>query len=63
MAKRTVYPVAGRYLSDVPHVAHDCTDARCVESGAFTPDPPPPDAADTTNQDPADAGSSVSTED
>jgi hypothetical protein len=35
-----VYPVEGRYLLDVPHVEHDCTDPRCVESGAFTVDPP-----------------------
>jgi hypothetical protein len=31
-----VYPVEGVYLNDVPHVEHDCTDPRCVESGAFT---------------------------
>lgn len=37
---RKVYPVEGRYLSDVPHVEHDCTDPRCVASGAFTTKPP-----------------------
>lgn len=33
---RRVYPVEGRWLNDVAHVPHDCTDKRCVESGAFT---------------------------
>jgi len=33
---RKVYPVEGRYLNGVPHVAHDCDDELCVESGAFT---------------------------
>lgn len=37
---RTVYPVANRYLTDVPHVAHECDDPRCVESGAFSTEPP-----------------------
>jgi hypothetical protein len=40
MTKR-VYPVDGRYLNGVPHVEHDCDDPFCVESGAFTTDPPP----------------------
>ena len=36
-----VYPVEGVFLSDVPHVEHDCTDPRCVETGAFTTETPP----------------------
>lgn len=56
-----VYPVAGRYLSDVPHVEHDCTDPRCVETGAFTPDPPPA-VASTQPEDPPDGGSLDSAE-
>jgi hypothetical protein len=50
-----VYPVAGRYLNGVPHVEHDCDDPFCVESGAFTEDPPDEPAEQT--EDPADAGS------
>lgn len=56
MPKRKVYPVAGRYLNGVPHVAHDCDDALCVASGAFTTDPPPRPAAATQPEGPADAG-------
>jgi hypothetical protein len=51
---RTVYPVEGVFLNDVPHVEHECTDARCVESGAFTEKPPPKAAKTTTT--PASAG-------
>ncbi|HUT76063.1 MAG TPA: hypothetical protein VM285_00140 [Polyangia bacterium] len=39
-----VVPVPGRYITGVPHVAHECDDPFCVESGAFTikePDEPP----------------------
>jgi hypothetical protein len=36
-----VWPVEGRYLNDVPAVAHDCDDPFCVESGAFTTKRPP----------------------
>jgi hypothetical protein len=36
-----VYPVAGLFIQGVPHVAHECVDPFCVESGAFTTDPPP----------------------
>ena len=39
-----VYPNPGVYLNDVPHVEHDCTDPRCIESGAFTDKPPKPKA-------------------
>ena len=35
-----VYPVPGRYLATVPAVPHDCEDDFCVESGAFTVEPP-----------------------
>lgn len=56
-----VYPVSGRYLNGVPHVAHDCDDPLCVDSGAFSPDPPP-DEADQPDQDPPDGGSSDSEE-
>lgn len=38
--KRTVWPVAGRYLATVPAVPHECEDEFCVESGAFTAEPP-----------------------
>lgn len=60
--KQHVYPVAGLYLNDVPAVEHDCTDKRCLETGAFTTQPPPPDGAASTDKDPADAGSSDSEE-
>jgi len=40
MKARTVYPVDGVYLNDVPATPHECTDARCTESGAFTDKPP-----------------------
>lgn len=53
----TVYPVPGRYLSGVPHVEHDCDDDFCVESGAFSPDPPPDEGASIPTEDPAAAGS------
>lgn len=52
---KTVYPVPSTYLRDRPHVEHDCSDPFCVESGAFTHDPPP--KAKTATPDPADAGS------
>ena len=52
---KLVFPVPGRFLSGVPHVAHECTDRACVESGAFTHDPPA--EAEPTQPDPADAGS------
>jgi hypothetical protein len=38
-----VYPVEGRFLVDQPHIEHDCTDPRCLESGAFTEAPPEPE--------------------
>jgi hypothetical protein len=38
------YPVDGLFIQGVPHVPHLCADPFCVESGAFTPDPPPPAA-------------------
>lgn len=37
---RTVWPVEGHYLNDVPAVEHECSDPRCVDSGAFTDKPP-----------------------
>ena len=61
MARRTrAYPVDGRYLIGVPHVEHLCDDPFCVESGAFTTDPPPDPEA--TTEDPPEGGSSASTE-
>ena len=45
-----VYPVDGRYLSDVPHVEHECTDPRCVASGAFTDKPPKADKPATDEE-------------
>jgi len=42
----TVYPNPGVFLSDVPHVEHECTDPRCVESGAFTTTKPEPAPAE-----------------
>ena len=39
-----VYPVDGFYIQGVPHVPHLCEDPFCVESGAFTVNPPPPAA-------------------
>lgn len=47
-----VYPVEGRYITGVPHVPHDCEDDFCVESGAFTKEPPP--AAKPEPEPPAD---------
>lgn len=38
--RRYVYPVPGFYLATVPAVAHECDDPFCVESGAFTVEPP-----------------------
>lgn len=35
-----VYPVPGQFIAGVPHVEHDCDDPFCVESGAFTTEPP-----------------------
>ncbi len=60
MTKR-VYPVEGRFIQGVPHIAHDCDDDFCVESGAFTTKSPPKGAASKT-EDPADAGSLDSTD-
>lgn len=60
MTKR-VYPVEGRWLSDVPAVEHDCDDDRCVETGAFTTTPPPKAKA-ASKSDPAGAGSTDPTE-
>lgn len=62
MKSRRVYPVEGRFLRDVPHVEHDCTDKDCVESGAFTEEPPPRAAKSAKPEEPADAGSSDSQE-
>ena len=56
MKARTVYPVEGHYLNDIPAVEHECSDPRCVDSGAFT-DKPPPKKAAAKNEDPASAGS------
>jgi hypothetical protein len=58
MSKR-VYPVPGRFRMDTPAVEHDCDDKACIESGAFTDQPPPKGRAKTTEE-PADAGSSDS---
>lgn len=59
MSKR-VFPVEGHYLNDVPAVEHDCDDANCVKSGAFT-DKPPPKAASTSTKAPDKPGPSDST--
>ena len=59
MKSRTVYPVEGVFLVDVPHVEHECTDARCTDSGAFTDKPPPRAAA--KSQAPDEPGPSDST--
>lgn len=59
---RHVYPVEGRYLNGVPHVEHDCEDEFCVDSGAFTTDPPPKEAAPPKTKTRPSAGSSVSEE-
>ena len=56
-----VYPVDGLFIQGVPHVPHLCEDPFCVESGAFTPDPPPIEA-DPIPDGPADAGPSDSEE-
>ena len=61
MTPTTAYPVAGRFLSDVPSIEHECSDPFCVESDAFTHDPPPKPAA-TKSPDPAPAGSPDSEE-
>lgn len=53
-----VWPVPGLYLNSVPAVEHDCDDPFCVESGAFTTQPPPPEGVDGQTEDPAEAGSS-----
>lgn len=57
MPSKTVYPVEGRYLRDVPHVEHECDDPQCVASGAFTDQPP---AKADAKQGPAHAGPSDS---
>lgn len=62
MKAKRVYPVPGLWINGVPAVEHDCTDTFCVESGAFTHDPPPIEAEPTKPSDPADAGSLDSTE-
>lgn len=49
-----VYPVEGRYITGVPHVAHECSDPFCVESGAFTLEPPTETADHPRHADPAD---------
>ena len=41
-----VYPVPDVWLNDVPHIEHECTDPRCVESGAFTTTKPEPAPAE-----------------
>jgi hypothetical protein len=48
-----VYPVPGNYLATVPAVPHECDDPFCVESGAFTTEPPEP-ADDPAPAEPAD---------
>lgn len=60
MKARTVYPVPGYFLQDVPAVEHECDDPRCVESGAFT-DKPPGKAASADTKAPQKAGPSDST--
>ena len=57
---RVVYPVDGVYLNGVPHVEHDCTDKRCVESGAFTTQPPPKAGKAKTTEPTKQVGSSDS---
>lgn len=59
MKSRTVYPVEGHFLIDVPAVEHECTEMRCVASGAFT-DKPPPKAAKAKTEAPQEAGPSDS---
>ena len=62
MAKsRKVYPVEGHYLNGVPHEEHDCNDPFCVESGAFT-EQPPPKAAKPSTEAPEQPGPSDSPE-
>lgn len=57
MRKRKVWPVDGLFIQGVPHVAHDCDDAFCTESGAFTTTPPPVEVADPQPEAPtADPG-------
>jgi len=61
MARRVrVFPVEGRYLIGVPAVEHLCDDPLCVESGAFTPQPP---EAEPITPDPPTGGSVDSAED
>ena len=59
MKARTVWPVEGFFLVDVPAVEHECTDARCTDSGAFT-EKPPPKAASAKTEAPQNAGPSDS---
>jgi hypothetical protein len=59
MKSRIVYPVEGRFLMDVPAVEHECTDPRCIESGAFT-EKPPRRAKPTTTEPVEQTGSSDS---
>lgn len=61
MKAKKVYPVEGRYINGTPAVEHDCTDPFCVESGAFTHDPPPK-AEPIKPTDPPIGGSSDSME-
>jgi hypothetical protein len=60
--KRMIYPVEGRYLNGVPHVEHECDDAFCVESGAFTEKPPPRAAKPSKTESPPEGGPSDSKE-
>ena len=54
---KTVYPVEGHFLMNVPAVEHECDHKpRCVDTGAFTSKRPPPDKADKQTEGPADAG-------
>ena len=60
-----VYPVPGFFLADQPAVEHDCTEKRCVESGAFTrdkPKPPPIQAVQADTEAPEIPGPSDSSE-
>lgn len=57
-----VYPVPGAFLMDVPAVAHECTDKRCVDSGAFTTKKPPGAAEPANPEDPPSGGSPDSEE-
>lgn len=63
MKRRTVYPVEGMFLQDVPAVSHLCDDPRCVDSGAFTTDKPPGGSEPAETPEPTEqVGSSDSVE-